>query len=103
MKRSTLALAVITLLALGLATACGSSSRSTKRAISVSASATIKAKPNLVNFSFGVSSDGSSASTALSANSRAMRRVIAVIKKEGVEPRYIQTQQVNVYPKTDSN
>jgi len=103
MKRSTLALAVITLLALGLATACGSSSRSTKRAISVSASATIKAKPNLVNFSFGVSSDGSSASTALSANSRAMRRVIAVIKKEGVEPRDIQTQQVNVYPKTDSN
>ena len=32
-----------------------------------------------------------------------MRKVIAAIKKEGVAARDIQTQQVNVYPKTDSN
>jgi uncharacterized protein len=101
MKRSTLALATVTLLALGLATACGSSS--TKRTIGVSASATIKAKPNLANFSFGVSSDGASSSKALAANTIAMRRVIAAIKKQGVAPRDIQTQQVSVYPKTDSN
>jgi len=101
MKRSTLALALVTLLVLGLATACGSSS--TKRAITVSASATVKAKPNLVNFSFGVTSDGASSSEALSASSAAMRRVIAAIKKQGVAARDIQTQQVNVYPKTDSN
>jgi uncharacterized protein YggE len=103
MKRSTLAAAVITLLVLGLATACGSSSRSIKRTISVSASATIKAKPDLANFSFGVSTDGASASQALTANSVVIRRVIAVIKKQGVAARDIQTQQVNVYPKTDSN
>ncbi len=103
MKRSTLALLVITLLVLGLATACGSSSRSIKRTISVSADATIKAKPDLANFSFGVSTDGASSSQALTANSVIMRRVIAVIKKQGVVQRDIQTQQVNVYPKTDSN
>ena len=101
MKRSTLALATVTLLVLGLATACGSSS--TKRTIGVSASATIKAKPNLANFSFGVSSDGASSSKALAANTIAMRRVIAAIKQQGVAPRDIQTQQVSVYPKTDSN
>lgn len=103
MKRSTLAAAVITLLVLGLATACGSSFRSIKRTISVSGSATIKAKPDLANFSFGVSTDGASASQALTANSVVMRRVMAVIKKQGVAARDIQTQQVNVYPKTDSN
>jgi uncharacterized protein len=101
MKRSTLALALVTLLVLGLATACGSSS--TKRTIGVSASATIKAKPNMVNFSFGVSSDGASSSEALNANSPAMHTVIAALKKQGVAARDIQTQQVNVYPKTDSN
>jgi uncharacterized protein YggE len=104
MKRSTFALAaVVMLLVLGLATACGSSSRSTKRTITVDATATIKAKPNLVNFSFGVSTDSASASQALTANSEVMRRVIGVIKKEGVAARDIQTQQVNVSPKTDSN
>jgi uncharacterized protein YggE len=107
MKRSTFALAVITLLVLGLATACGSRSNSSsspsKRTISVSADATIKAKPNLANFSFGVSTDGASASQALAANTSAMRRVIAAIKKEGVAPRDIQTQQVSVNPKTDMN
>ena len=105
MKRSTLALVVIALLVLGLASACGSSSSSssTRRTISVSADATIKAKPDLAKFSFGVSTDGASSSQALAANSSAMRKVIAAIKKEGVAARDIQTQQVNVYPKTDSN
>jgi uncharacterized protein YggE len=101
MKRSTLALALVALLALGLTTACGSRS-SVKRTISVSADATIKAKPNMVNFSFGVSRNGISAPRALAANSVTMQRVIAAIKKLGVAPRDIQTQQVNVYPRTDS-
>ena len=103
MKRSTLVLAVIALLVLGLTTACGSRSRSVKRTISVSADATIKARPDLANFSFGVSKDGSTASRALAANSSAMRRVIAVIKKEGVAARDIQTQNVNVSPITNSS
>jgi uncharacterized protein YggE len=101
MKRSTLVLAVIALLVLGLTTACGA--RSVKRTISVSADATIKAKPDLASFSFGVSTNGASASQALAANSRAMRRVIAVIKKQGVAARDIQTRYVNVSPTTDSN
>jgi hypothetical protein len=103
MKRSAFALAVITLLVLGLATACSSNSRPARKTITVSASATIKAKPNLANFSFGMTSNGASASAAQSANSHAMRRVIAVIKKEGVASRDIQTQQVSVNSITDSN
>jgi uncharacterized protein YggE len=102
-KRQVLVLALIALLVLTLATACGSRSRSVKRTISVSASATIKAKPNLANFSFGVSKNGASASQALTANTETMRRVIAVIKKEGVAARDIQTQNVNVSPITNSS
>jgi uncharacterized protein YggE len=94
---------VISLLVLGLASACGSSSRPTKRTISVSADATIKATPDLATFSFGVTTDGASASQALTANSEVMRKVIAAIKKEGVLARDIQTENVNVYPKTDSD
>ena len=103
MKRSTLVLAAIALLVLGLTSACGSHSRAVKRTISVSADATIKAKPDLANFSFGVSTNGSSSSQALAANTSIMRRVIAAIKKEGVAARDIQTQSVNVNPTTDSN
>ena len=101
MKRSTLALALVTLLVLGLATACGSSS--TNRTITVSGSATVKAKPNLANFSFGVTKHGSRAARALASNSKTMARVIAAIKSQGVAPRDIQTQQVSVNPITNSN
>ncbi len=103
MKRSTLAALLAALLALGLLTACGSRSRSTKRTITVGASATVKATPNLANFSFGVTSNGASANTALSANSYAMHHVIAVIKREGVAARDIQTEQVSVNPTTNSS
>jgi uncharacterized protein YggE len=101
MKRSTLALALVALLALGLTTACGP--RATKRTITVSADATVKAKPNLVNLSFGVSRNGVSAARALAANSVTMQRVLAAIKKEGVAQRDIQTQQISVNPTIDSN
>ena len=103
MKRSTLVLAAIALLVLGSTTACGSHSRAAKRTISVSADATVKAKPDLATFSFGVSTNGASASQALAANSRVMGRVIAVIKRRGVAARDIQTQSVSVNPTTDSN
>lgn len=103
MKRSTLAALLAALLALGLLTACGSRSRSTKRTITVGASATVKATPNLVNFSFGVTSNGASANEALNANSYAMHHVITVIKREGVAARDIQTQQVSINPITNSS
>jgi len=101
MKRSTFALALVTVLALGLTTACGS--KSATRTITVSGDATVKAKPNLVNLSFTSTTKGSSAARALASNSRAMARVIVAIKKQGVAPRDIQTQQVSVNSITDSN
>jgi uncharacterized protein YggE len=96
MKHLTVALALMALVVLGSATACGSGS--TRRMITVSASAEVKAKPNLAAFSFGVASKRSTASAALDANSKAMQRVIAAIKAQGVTPRDIQTQNVEVSP-----
>jgi uncharacterized protein YggE len=89
-------------LLLVLATACGSSSSSSKKTIVVSDTATVKATPNLVQFSFGVSSDGATAKAALAANSAVMNRVIAALKNAGVPKRDIQTEQVSVYERTDS-
>jgi len=93
MKRSTLALAVIMVLVLGLATACGSRSRSVKRTISSAPTRRSRPRPIWPTSLSAVSTDGSSASQALTANSVVMRRVIAVTKKEGVAQRDIQTQE----------
>jgi len=101
MKRSVFTLALLAALVLAVGTGCGSKSKKpaiTKSAITVNANAEIKAKPDMVSLSFGVSSRGSTASEALRKNSAAMRHVIAVIKREGVAPRDIQTQSFDVNP-----
>jgi len=85
-----------------LATACGSSSSSPEKTITVSDTASVKATPNLVQFSFGVSTNGDTAKAALTANSATMTRVIAALKSAGVPKRDMQTEQVNVYERTDS-
>lgn len=54
--------------------------------------------PDLATFSAGVTTQGSTASEALSANSAAMNRVITALKKAGVADRDIQTNQISLNP-----
>lgn len=54
--------------------------------------------PDLAVFNAGVVTQGTTASEALSANSTAMNRVIATLKKAGIADRDIQTSQISLNP-----
>lgn len=54
--------------------------------------------PDLAVFSAGVTTDGKTAGAAMTANSAAMARVIAALKKAGVADRDIQTASINLNP-----
>ena len=54
--------------------------------------------PDLALFSAGVSTTGTTAGEALSANAVAMTRVIAALKAAGIEPRDIQTSSISLNP-----
>jgi uncharacterized protein len=69
-----------------------------ERTVTVSASGTVSAEPDEATISSGVSSEAKSAREAMSKNSEAMKKVIAELKSQGVEPKDIQTTQFNVEP-----
>ena len=69
-----------------------------ERTISISATGTVAAKPDLVDITIGVESDGKTAKAALAANTAAMGPVIATLKATGIEPRDIQTSNFSVQP-----
>lgn len=54
--------------------------------------------PDLALFTAGVSTTGTSAGAALSANAAAMSRVIAALKGAGIEARDIQTSSISLNP-----
>jgi len=54
--------------------------------------------PDIAVFSAGVTTQGKTAAEAMSANSAAMNRVIAALKKAGVADKDIQTSSINLNP-----
>lgn len=68
------------------------------RTVTVSASGSVSAEPDEASISTGVSSEAKTAREALSKNTEAMKKVIAELKSQGVEPKDIQTTQFNVEP-----
>lgn len=54
--------------------------------------------PDLATFTAGVSTTGTTAAEALSANAAAMTRVIAALKGAAIEPRDIQTSSISLNP-----
>ncbi len=69
-----------------------------KRTLSLSATGTVKAAPDEVDISTGVTSDAPTAHEALDKNSAAMARVVAALKDDGIEPKDIQTTNFSVQP-----
>src|SRR5215831_14088230 len=76
----------------------GSPAAAQARAISVSGTGSVRAVPDRAQFSFGVTTQGTSASRALSANSALARKVIAALKGAGVPAADIQTDSVTLSP-----
>lgn len=66
--------------------------------LSIEATGKVSSKPDVATFVAGVATTGKTAGEALSANSAAMNRVIAAVKKAGIADRDIQTSNLNVQP-----
>jgi uncharacterized protein len=66
--------------------------------LTLSAEGKAVGKPDLAVFSAGVTSSGKTASEALAANSAAMTRAMAALKKAGIADRDIQTSDLSLYP-----
>ena len=69
------------------------------RSINLSASGEVKVEPDLASISTGVTAEGETAREALSANTTAMKAVIAGLKSSGIDPRDIQTTNFSVSPR----
>lgn len=66
--------------------------------ITVTASATVTAQPDMATIGAGVVTQAGDAAAALAANSQRMERVVASLKRAGVEARDIRTSQLTVQP-----
>lgn len=73
--------------------------KSMDRLITVSATGYASAEPDRARVSSGVTAEAATAREALSANSEAMKAVIAGLKESGVEAKDIQTSTFNVEPR----
>lgn len=69
------------------------------RSISVSGTGTVNARPDIASISVGVSSEAKTAREALDANTTAMTRVIADLKKQQIKAKDIQTTNFSVNPR----
>jgi len=69
-----------------------------KRTISLVASGAIKATPDKVDISTGVTSEANSAREALDKNTAAMTKVVEALKSNGIDPKDIQTTNFSVGP-----
>lgn len=69
-----------------------------KRTISLAASGTVRAAPDIVSITTGVTSEGQTAQAALSKNTQAMTEVVGTLKEAGIEPKDIQTTNFAVSP-----
>ena len=73
------------------------------RTITVNGTGTVKAKPDRAQLSFGVESRAPTARAASAANAAAMNRLIDALKESGIKADDIQTEQVSVWPTSDSD
>ena len=69
-----------------------------KRTISLSAEGVVKATPDKVDITTGVTSEGQTAQDALAKNSEAMSKVVDGLKDAGIDKKDIQTTDFSVSP-----
>ncbi len=68
--------------------------------ITVSGTASVTTVPDTATISFGVVTQASTASAALSSNSAAAERVIAALKSAGIDAKDLRTEIVSLAPRT---
>ena len=100
---SALVAAAIALSGVGRPAAAHGSAAPSARTITVSGSGTARLAPDEAVFSFGVESDGVTAQAALAANAERMRRIIAALRRTGIEKADLRTENVSVYPRRNDS
>jgi uncharacterized protein YggE len=73
------------------------------RSITVNGSGIVTTTPNQADFTFGVTTNGGTATAALSSNARLMSKVIAALKAQGVSAADLQTAEVSLSPNRNAN
>jgi len=103
-RLTTVSILVISLLAATALTGCGQqttgSAVRTPNTVTASGTGTIQAAPDEATMSFGVSKSGQDPKGLLAETSKAAAKIVAALKKAGVEEKDIQTQNVSLYPQT---
>ena len=79
----------------------GQEAESASRWISATGSGTVNAVPDLAQFSFGVQSQARTASAALEAADSQLQRVVTALRRAGVAPADIQTEQLALSQRTN--
>jgi uncharacterized protein YggE len=69
--------------------------------ITVVGTGSAKAVPDVAEWSFGVRTEGETASAALSENAAAAKRLIDALKDAGIDEDDLRTETVSLYPQTD--
>jgi hypothetical protein len=69
-----------------------------KRTISLAATGTVKATPDKIDITTGVTSEAMTAREALDKNTEAMAKVVEALKTDGIEGKDIQTTNFSVSP-----
>jgi uncharacterized protein len=96
---AALIVAVAVLAGVGRPGAAHGSNAPSGRVITVTGTGNASAVPNEASFSFGVQTDGATASAAQAANAERMSRVIAALRGLGIAKGDLQTTDVSVSPK----
>jgi uncharacterized protein YggE len=73
------------------------------RTVTAEGVGTARTVPDTAQVSFGVETVAATASEALAANAEKMRRVLAVLRENGIARADLQTQDVSVYPHQNSS
>ena len=98
--------AVLAVVVVGGATGAADSSTAIAagpRSITAIGAGAALSTPNRAAFSFGVTTQGRSAASALNGNNGEMRKVIDALKRAGVAARDIQTSSVSLSPRYSAN
>ena len=103
MKSLALIGVVAVALLAGAGGAGGAPAAATQHSIIVSGNGAVTSVPDRAQISFGVSSDGKTASAALRANGVEMTKVIAALKAQGIAAADIKTEVVSLSPRYSQN
>ena len=80
-----------------------SATASNPTAITVTGNGTANATPDSASFSFGVTSQASTAGGALGRSSAQARAIVAALEKAGIDAKDMQTTDVSLWPQTKAN